>query len=246
MNRNQHWDLSSETLNALVDNEYPAAEKAELMQMLLDDEAASAELCRLQRVKEMVKTAYEQPPVPQPKQGRETSSKRNRVVAAVSMLLVGVMAFFLPGLFNQPATERFVLLDPDGRGAHPAVAEDQEVRIVFHVASTTRARGEDLLGEIQALLEDYRSRGEKLRVEVVANGEGLDLLREKLSTQKQKLSELAQQYPNLTFVACLNTVKRLRVEQGVIVKLVPEAETTASGVAYVVKRQQEGWIYIQV
>ncbi len=57
---------------------------------------------------------------------------------------------------------------------------------------------------------------------------------------------LASNYDNLAFVACQNTINRLRVEKGLEVTLVPEAEVIDSGVSHVVKRQMEGWSYIRV
>jgi intracellular sulfur oxidation DsrE/DsrF family protein len=39
---------------------------------------------------------------------------------------------------------------------------------------------------------------------------------------------------------------RLRVEQGIEVRLIPDAEVIDSGVDHVVTRQKEGWSYIRV
>jgi intracellular sulfur oxidation DsrE/DsrF family protein len=81
---------------------------------------------------------------------------------------------------------------------------------------------------------------------VVGHSEGLGLLRERLSQHKDRIRQLAGQYANLTFVACQNTINRLKVERGIEVKLVPDAEVIDSGVSHVVKRQKEGWSYIRV
>jgi RNA polymerase sigma-70 factor (ECF subfamily) len=67
-----------------------------------------------------------------------------------------------------------------------------------------------------------------------------------LMESAQRISQMVTAYPTLTFVACRNTIQRLKVEKGIEVLLLPEATTTESGVAHVVRRQNEGWIYIQV
>jgi len=67
-----------------------------------------------------------------------------------------------------------------------------------------------------------------------------------MSMFKDRIHEMSQRYANLTFVACKNTIDRVEVQHGVDVKIVPDAEIINSGVDYVVKRQQEGWIYIRV
>ena len=105
---------------------------------------------------------------------------------------------------------------------------------------------EELLANVEAMLAAYQADGRPLRVEVVSHSEGLDLLRERLSQHQAEIRRLAGKYSNLTFVACQNTIDRLKVEHGIEVKLVPDAEIIDSGVSHVVKRQKEGWSYIRV
>ncbi|MGV6816969.1 MAG: DsrE family protein [Thiotrichales bacterium] len=245
MKREHGSRFSDEVLNAIVDNEYSADEKAELMAAVSQDGAASHELCELQRVKFMLQSAYgESAGAGQTTSRLEGKNARGWMGGAVASLLVFFMAVGA-SLYLIGPEQRMVLLDPHGQGHRAATQQDDAVRIVFHVNSNIKDRAGDLLNEIEGLLLEYQNEEKPLRVEVVANGEGLGLLRAGMSTQKARLTELSKHYPNLTFVACMNTVERLRVEQGVVVRLVPEAEKTDSGVAYVVKRQQEGWIYIQ-
>jgi intracellular sulfur oxidation DsrE/DsrF family protein len=104
----------------------------------------------------------------------------------------------------------------------------------------------ELLNEIEALLVEYRAAQAPLRVEVVAHGDGLDVLRTQLSAHRARVQAMADHYQNLTFVACQNTIDRLQVEQGVEVVLLPQARLTESGVDHVVRRQQQGWVYIRV
>ncbi len=248
MNAGKDAGFSEETLNALADGQYTADEQAELLARLEGDRAAAEALCQIKRTKALVGSAFAE--VPPPPRRHRPELRRGWAVAAMLVMALLVAALMqLPlggrqGAASSPA--RLVLLDPDGRGQHPARAEDHETRIVFHVVSSTRNTADELLDEVESVLRYYRERGEKLRVEVVANGAGLDLLRAGLSQRRARIHALAQAYPNLTFVACLNTVQRLQVEKGVEIALVPEATVTDSGVAYVVKLQQEGWIYIQV
>jgi hypothetical protein len=48
------------------------------------------------------------------------------------------------------------------------------------------------------------------------------------------------------FVACQNTIDRLKSERGISAKLLPEAVVIDSAVAQIMRRQQQGWAYIQV
>lgn len=142
--------------------------------------------------------------------------------------------------------ECLVVLDGDGRGQAPATAAGDALRLVFHLTAPEQTVAGDLLDEVERLLVSYRAEGRPLRVEVVSHGDGLALLRDRLSAHKARIRALARRFDNLTFVACLNTIERMRTEHGIEVVLVPEAEVTRSGVSRVVRRQREGWAYIRV
>lgn len=243
--------IDNQDLHALLDNELSPGDKLALIEQLQYDNVRRTELCELRNLKEMVRTAYDDLALPETMERKVADDNRSawtrlRVGAAS---IAAIFALVFAALFTSqlaPEPSRLVLLDPEGKGTRAALPGDEEMRIVFHVSGNDPDSNEDILREVETMLTDYEEQGKKLRIEIVAHGKGLAMLREKLSSQKQKIAELSQRFPNLTFVACMNTVKRLRVEQGVIVNLLPEAIPIRSGVAYVVKRQQEGWIYIQV
>ena len=234
--------FSTEMLNALVDGEVSAAERARLLARLQSDPEARARLCDLRDTKELVQSAYpELPPAP-PAVRRHPWRWATAAVLAVAVVTGGVMSLHQ----QAPPAPRMVMLDPTGAGARPAVAADEALRIVFHVVDPDPQNTGTVLREVESLLELHRQQAKPLRVEIVAHGEGLALLRAGLTRHREHIARLARQHPNLTFVACHNTVNRLRVEDGVEVTLVPEARVTESGVAHLVRRQREGWAYIQV
>ena len=57
---------------------------------------------------------------------------------------------------------------------------------------------------------------------------------------------MQQKYPNLVFVACQNTIDRLNKEHGIRAQLIEGVMVIDSGVAQIMRRQQQGWAYIQV
>ena len=239
---------TEENLNAVLDGEYSASQQVELLSQLQQDEETTTELCKLRTVKQLVKTAYREVPGAEDKP-RFSRSRIWPLASAASVVLALAATLMLASQHhgaNPGAPVRVAVLDPDGRGQQPAVVEDEETRIVLHLLSPDMQVAEELLDEVEALLAEHRSSGRNLRVEIVAHSEGLALLRQELSTQRARIARLADQYPNLAFVACMNTVERLRVEQGVEVALLPQARITGSGVAHVVARQREGWAYIKV
>ena len=241
-------NIPQETLNALLDRQFSPDEQAGKMSEVRNDAEAAAELCRLRDLKESVRVAYAEVPQPESRSTGKPSGRLPLAAAAAVLLLLGTALLLQHGLTPTmwSEMERFALLDPQGRGQRAAAATDGGMRVVFHVQNVDTAGAGELLDEVEGLLRELRGRQQPLRVEVVAHGEGLALLRARLTDQRERIGRMAREYPELTFVACRNTIERLKVEQGIEVVLVPEARSTASGVAHVVQRQSEGWVYIQV
>ncbi len=128
----------------------------------------------------------------------------------------------------------------------PAPANGDVVKVLIHVSSARAARSTETLDEIESLVRHYRSERQNARVEVVMNGEGLNLVRADVTHFAERIRRMQQEYDNLTFAACQNTIVRLKREQGVIAQLLPGVTVIDSGVAQIMRRQQQGWAYIQV
>jgi len=236
-------------LNAFIDGELSTDQQAELLEAMRDDPELARQVCELGQLKAQLRLAYAQAPKPRQRVTAKVKASSRAIAASVALLAVGVVSGWLLHAGSPQWTaqgSRFAVLDPDGRGQAPATADEEETRIVFHLTDPDQTVAGELLDEVEGMLRAYQVDGRRLRVEVVSHSEGLDLLREKLSRHKERIHQLAGQYANLTFVACKNTMDRLRVERGIEVKLIPDAEVIDSGVNHVVKRQKEGWSYIRV
>jgi intracellular sulfur oxidation DsrE/DsrF family protein len=236
-------------LNAYIDGELSPDQQAELLQSLRDDPELARDACALAQLKAQVRLAYTNPPRPDKAGVTKAAPPWQAIAAGLALLAVGLVSGWLLHA-NAPDLgiddQRFVVLDPDGRGQAAAVADGDDTRIVFHLTNPDQTAAGELLDEVEGMLAAYRSDGRALRVEIVGHSEGLGLLRERLSQHKERIHHLAGQYANLTFVACQNTIDRLKVERGIEVKLIPDAEVIDSGVSHVVRRQKQGWSYIRV
>ena len=78
-------------------------------------------------------------------------------------------------------------------------------------------------------------------MEVVCYGPGLMMLVSDKTNVSKEMEEL-QKSPNISFVACANTMRRLKVEKS---QLVPFATIVPVAMLELSKRQQEGWSYIK-
>ncbi|MCB1759515.1 MAG: hypothetical protein KDI68_07005 [Gammaproteobacteria bacterium] len=236
-------------LNAYIDGELTSDRQAELLEAMRTDPDFARQACELSRLKAQLSLAYATPPRARWRNAAKVRPSWQQIAASIALVAFGLIGGWLlhAGIPAWSFGEsRFVVLDPGGRGQAAAVAAENETRIVFHLTSPDQTTAGEMLEEVEAMLAAYQAEGRPLRVEVVSHGEGLNLLRERLSRHKARIHQLATRFSGLTFVACSNTIKRLAVEHGVEVKLIPDAEIIDSGINHVVKRQREGWSYIRV
>ena len=83
------------------------------------------------------------------------------------------------------------------------------------------------------------------QVEVVANSGGVDLMRSGVSPFEYRVRALSEQYSNLHFVACMNSLRNLR-RTGIEPVMLDDVHTGTTAVDHVVKRLQDGWTYRKV
>ncbi len=221
-------EVSQEMQNAFVDGQLDAADWTALVERMGSDEALRRQVCELRTLKDMVKGAYADA---RPR-GAAPAADRRGWARVAGLALV----FALAGWLVHDATDR-----------GQAAAEPRGVAaggIVVHVASSSGEVVNTALQEVEDYLRDARAAGRKVKVEIVANQTGLDILRAGKSAYAKQLERLRETYPNLTYVACHQTADRLS-EKGIAVKLLPGVHFAPTALDEIVKRMQQGWVYIR-
>ncbi len=243
--------FSDEFLNAFVDEQLAAEEKSRAYQAIGADTALNQRVCELRKLRDLVRLAYQDPPAA-PVPNMRTHRYRAGSAAALLLLTVGVTLGWLlhdpsaaPPVADAPAAAPVVTAA--ATAPSPAAAtRGKETKVLLHLNSGNPARMQEVLDEAELLLKHYRANRQIARVQIIVNGEGLNLLRADTSPYPERVSALLQKYDNLLFAACQNTIDRLTREQGIIARLLPGTVVVDSGVAQIILRQQQGWIYIQV
>ena len=119
-------------------------------------------------------------------------------------------------------------------------------KVLIHLTDDKSSQLNAALDEIEGLMRYYRDSNQTAHVEVVMNGRGLDLVRADITPHAARVAQLQREYRNLTFAACQNTIDRLKREQDITVRLLPGVITIDSGMAEIMRRQNQGWTYLQV
>jgi hypothetical protein len=101
------------------------------------------------------------------------------------------------------------------------------------------------LNNARNTIEYYKSKGEKVAIEIVAYGPGLTMLRADTSPVKERIGPMALENPNIAFIACANTLAKQSKAEGKTVPLLGEATPMPSGVVRLIELQERGYTYIR-
>jgi len=240
---------SDEFLSAFVDGQLAAEEKERVYLELSRDEALGRRVCELRGMRELVRAAYENPPLPSrlrraPAIGRRAAGAAAALVLALSLALGWLLQ--TPAVSQQPPDQTAPAVGSAADAPPAAGVTGAPVRVVIHVSDSGRAHVAQALDEIEGLLKFYRAHHQNARVEVVINGDGLGMVRADAAPFPERIRRLQREYGNLVFAACQNTIDRLRRDRGIAARLLPGVVVIDSGVAQITRRQHQGWAYIQV
>ncbi len=238
MNKDKH--VSEEQLNAFVDGELESEETNSFFNEAEKSAELDQRLCQQRKLKELVKHAYREVPGPQQSSSMRRLPKSMFGLALVASVLLVVGA--ISGLFIHGYIEHGSINGGYAATVNPAQAVANDGNYILHVSSGDPEMMKAALKKAQALLSSGGP-GAHHKVEVVANEQGLDLLRSDVTHFRNEISYLASE--RVVFYACSKTIQRLQ-EKGVEVKLVPEAIQGFTALDRVVLRMHEGWQYIKI
>jgi uncharacterized protein len=227
--------VSDELLNSFIDGQITDEERTEILELLEHDGALASKVCELQRTKQRVQLAYEQ--IPQ-SQLPETVVKKPgfapRLAAAVAIFSLGIL-LGTAGLYQVQQEQK----------NETVATNEATTKVLVHLTSSDSESGKNTLINLEKMLQEYRKNGQNVRVEVVANGHGIDLLRQGTTPFAPLIARLVKEYKNLSFAACKNTIDQIQITTDEEIELIPQAKLIDSGIVEVIERQKQGWTYIR-
>jgi hypothetical protein len=222
-------------LDAFVDDELDADDRAAVLAGLKRSESAQARVNETRQLKDLLRLAYrDEKPEPRP------PARRNRSLPAIAALL-GVIAV-TASLSLQRSETRPAAAETRyaGIATAPVVAE----RVLFHLSSDDRQAALELLDQVELVATAYAREERDLRILVITNNEGLRLYQAGDNLPARRIRELYRRFDNIVFAACGTTLRKQAA--GARIELLPEVIVIDSGVAEIARRQFEGWKYIQI
>jgi intracellular sulfur oxidation DsrE/DsrF family protein len=232
--------FSHEYLNAFIDGELTSSEREAALARLDADPEFKRDACEMRTLKEMVRGAYGDLPAARTHDG-SAPFWRQAWVAGL-MLVLGLSAGWFGRGGVPPAQVAHVAGLPAGYTPIALTSHVDPDKVVLHLDSSDPGRLKQVLNMADDLL---RTRGEQVKVEVVVNSYGLNLLRQDTTPYRDVIQRLSREHANLSFLACAQTVARLERE-GTKVVLIPEAGVASSAIGEILSRMQQGWVYVKV
>jgi intracellular sulfur oxidation DsrE/DsrF family protein len=91
----------------------------------------------------------------------------------------------------------------------------------------------------------YSEKGEEVEIQIVAFNAGMHMLREDTSPVKPRLKSFREGMPNVSFIACDNTLHSMTRSEGKEPVLVPEVQHVEAGVVRLIELAEKGWTIVR-
>lgn len=246
--------VSSEMLNAYIDNELDQKEAYNVESEIKKDPELQKQLDDFQQLKLKVQASYAsiRPPVRHNQKVAPTSWLPTAVAASLT-LVVGISS----GWYGHQYLDGDALFDGALSNVNKDTSADnllgvklqplnaQDDKIIIHLAQNDRQLFDKALAKAEALLARFDALEQNGSIQILANSYGMDLMRKEKSPYKERITNMMQQHDNIQFVACSNTIKRLE-SNGVNVDLIDGVEVHGPVINEIVTHMQDGWTYIKI
>jgi hypothetical protein len=239
--------ISDETLNAFIDGELDVVESEALLARIREDKDVAQRVCALRSLQSMVRLAYIEPPVADDRQSRIVPRRQlmQRCAYGCLVLLAGLSGGWALRGLEPRVVAALPAAVASGYQVVSLAREADPNRVMLHLDSAEPAKMQAVLDQAERLLDEAEQQGRAMHLEVIANSRGLNLLRAGHSPYAARMAGMKQRHANLHWVACSQSIARLR-NDGEQVVLLPDTQTAPTAINEIVTRLQQGWTYVRV
>jgi uncharacterized protein len=126
----------------------------------------------------------------------------------------------------------------------PAVAMERH-RLALQISDNDPVKMNAVLNVAANVSKYYSDKGEEIDIQIVAFNAGLHMLRDDTSPVKPRLNSFKQGMPNVSFIACENTLEAMTRNEGKEPPLVENAQRVKAGVVTLIELGEQGWTIIR-
>jgi uncharacterized protein len=127
----------------------------------------------------------------------------------------------------------------------PPVEAPKEHHLILQVNTNDPAAMNLALNNATNVAQYYEKTGEPVKIEVVAFGPGLHMLRDDTSPVKPRIETMALSTPEVSFKACGVTAENMRKVENKDIPIISQAQMVKSGVVHIMELEEQGWTYVK-
>jgi hypothetical protein len=126
----------------------------------------------------------------------------------------------------------------------PAGAMEKH-RLALQISDNDPVKMNAVLNVAANVSSYYAEKGDEVEIEIVAFNAGLHMLREDTSPVKERLKAFKQSMPNVSFMACENTIENMTRIEGKEPPIVENATRVKAGVVTLIELAEKGWTIVR-
>ncbi|MFI9655282.1 hypothetical protein ABGV17_11205, partial [Guyparkeria sp. GHLCS8-2] len=204
-NRETCGPVTEHEINAFVDNQLDAESRQRVRAAIRKDPELVKAVCDTDQLKDWVQQGYAAPPrTKAARLVRSRSGWGKSALAATVLLGVGLVAGWAGGAMLQAGQ-----WGGSSEGMAGLGVQKQAARVILHVGSSDTNKMDDALDTAESLLGSGGSQ-QDFKLQILANSDGVDLLRTQTSPYAQRINNMIREHPNVEFTVCGQSLSRLK------------------------------------
>ena len=241
-------EYNDDKLNMFIDNQLDIDETGRIHEVLLEDSELRERVCQLKAIRELVHYAYENPP-------RSAHDRRDRVtkirytwrgIAASFILGIGALLGWYTHEYNYESEQNVATAaNAFSFFASQAVTDFRERKIVLHISTDDIGAINAALDEADTLLASYRRADTPLKIDIITNKTGINLLRIGVSPYLDRIESMVAEN-NVSLYACERSIVKAEKKEGTKVVLLPNTVINRTARELIPERLKNGWVYFKV
>ena len=245
--------VSDEMLNAFVDDELEGDDREHIIKLEAIHPEINMAISEKRRLKFLVNTArFQQQVVPPASITQKCMNLNNWTIAASFILVLVFLSAYLMPDRNQLSPVSIVKYSPNSSYPNTsnliqAFRANEVKKIIFHLKTSNSNDSMKLLNDVEALVIAAKQNGHPPKIEVIATGQGINILTTKTKESIVNLIEsIHEQQPGVDFIVCGLSLKKLQNTENSVLILLQKTMLVASGKKWIQQRKKEGWSYMVI
>ena len=129
-------------------------------------------------------------------------------------------------------------------GSGSAIAAEKH-KLALQISDNDPDKMNAVLNVAANVSKFYSDKGEEIDIQIVAFNAGLHMLRDDTSPVKPRLKSFKEGMPNVSFMACENTLEAMTRKEGKEPALVDNVQRVKAGVVTLIELGEKGWTIVR-